>query len=568
MLRNRIGPARQFARAAVVVSTLLVALFAFSSTTAAKLPIADTNAAGDYVVLAWNDLGMHCYNPDFQDLAVLPPYNTLWAQVIRVGDPPELITSDVNVSFLFEDNTYSVGKTNFWDYEDQLFGVDLPPNVGLTGIGLAGAMTPEDGYFIAEGIPLTEFSDSAPAIPAPYQVATVIVTDATTNEELARTHPVAPVSTEMHCDNCHFDGGVGGIATGRVETNILTLHDEEVDEYPPGHEGPLMDRRPILCAECHATNALGAPGVEGVPNLSKAIHSKHNEAVPNTLEGCYNCHPGPTTQCLRDVMSTEHSMDCVDCHGTMEDVAENPDPWLNEPRCDACHSDPGYEQNEPLYRMSFEHGDIYCAGCHDSPHAIAPSREPNDQIKFLDLQGTPGTLATCTVCHATAPTAPGPHGILPEEMLATLYAQRILKGTLAGGNLASLLASDDNYLMVTSVLNQSGSQHLTTTLVGAHSPTTDISRLYFALEVASSRGGTRGSLWLFNFDSSAWEQIGSLPLPLSDSVRVTPDVPNPNRYVRDSDGLIGLQIRTSANATGQPIGHTVRVDLVEVRVAP
>ena len=43
---------------------------------------------GNYVVIGWNDLGMHCYNHDFQDLAVLPPYNTLWAQVIQRGDPP------------------------------------------------------------------------------------------------------------------------------------------------------------------------------------------------------------------------------------------------------------------------------------------------------------------------------------------------------------------------------------------------------------------------------------------------------------------------------------------------
>ena len=38
----------------------------------------DANAAnGTYKILAWNDLGMHCYNRDFSDLAVLPPYNTL-----------------------------------------------------------------------------------------------------------------------------------------------------------------------------------------------------------------------------------------------------------------------------------------------------------------------------------------------------------------------------------------------------------------------------------------------------------------------------------------------------------
>jgi hypothetical protein len=44
--------------------------------------------ADQYIVLAWNDLGMHCYNRNFADLVVLPPFNTLWAQVILVGDPP------------------------------------------------------------------------------------------------------------------------------------------------------------------------------------------------------------------------------------------------------------------------------------------------------------------------------------------------------------------------------------------------------------------------------------------------------------------------------------------------
>ncbi len=54
-----------------------------------------------YVILAWNNLGMHCYNPDFSDLAVLPPYNTLWAQVIKVGDPPQIVTSGITVEYSF-----------------------------------------------------------------------------------------------------------------------------------------------------------------------------------------------------------------------------------------------------------------------------------------------------------------------------------------------------------------------------------------------------------------------------------------------------------------------------------
>jgi hypothetical protein len=226
----------------------------------------------------------------------------------------------------------------------------------------------------------------------------------------------------MNCDDCHFDGGVEEIATGRVETNILTLHDRSsMEKYPPGHEGPLMDRRPILCAECHASNALGASGVAGLPSLSKAMHEKHHEKVPTTQEGCYQCHPGPQTQCLRDVMATDHAMDCLDCHGDLKAVAENPQPWLNEPRCDnaACHGT-AYQQDQALYRMSKEHGDVYCAACHDSPHAIAPSNQPNDSIKFYALQGHNGPLDSCTVCHASAPDGAGPHGIMGQVHLPNL----------------------------------------------------------------------------------------------------------------------------------------------------
>ena len=174
---------------------------------------ADTPANGEYVVLAWNDLGMHCYNNDFQDLAVLPPYNTLWAQVVKNGDPPQVVTEGLRVEYSFPDNSYSVGKSNFWDYDQALFGVDLPPNVGLTGKGMAGDMDVVTDHFEADGIPLTEFRDSDLNNPYPYQLAEIIVYDEGSGKELTRTTTVAPVSTEMHCDDCHYDGGVEDIPT-------------------------------------------------------------------------------------------------------------------------------------------------------------------------------------------------------------------------------------------------------------------------------------------------------------------------------------------------------------------
>jgi hypothetical protein len=367
--------------------------------------VAGVNAAGDYIVLSWNDLGMHCYNFDFQDLAVLPPYNTLWAQVVKVGSPPQVITTGVTVSYSFPNNTYSVIKSNFWTYAKKLFGKDLPDNIGLTGKGLSGVMDVKGDHFVAEGIPLTEFSDSAPTTRDPYQLARIVVRDAN-GKQLAANTVVAPVSTEMHCDYCHSDNGEGseGIATGKVETNILTKHDQEEGTH-------LMNLRPVLCASCHSSNALGAPGEPGVPSLSNAMHGKHKDEVPSTLDGCYNCHPGPNTRCLRDIMS-QRGMTCIDCHGTLAQVAQNPNPWFNEPRCDGCHTDNRFKQNNALYRFSSGHGGIYCEACHDSTHAIARSTQSRDAIKFIALQGHAGTLDTCTVCHASMPTGAGPHGIL------------------------------------------------------------------------------------------------------------------------------------------------------------
>jgi len=386
-------------------------------------------ASSGYVVLSWNDLGMHCYNQDFQDLAVLPPYNTLWAQVVKVGDPPQIITNGITVTYSFPENTYSVDKSNFWDYDLPLFGVDLEPNVGLTGKGLSGTMDLHNDHFIAEGIPLTEYRDADLDNRYPYQLAIITVKETLSETELANLTVVAPVSTEMRCDYCHYDGAIEDISTGRVETNILTLHDmENESEYPPGHRGALMDRRPILCAECHASNALNAPGVSGLPSLSRAMHEHHAENVSQDLSGCYSCHPGPQTRCLRGVMAEKTGMICIDCHGTMTTVSQNPSPWLIEPRCDnvACHGSV-YAQDQPLYRMSKDHGGIYCEACHDSTHAIAPSREPNDAIKFIELQGRSGTLNKCTVCHSRQPVDAGPHGIVQRQINPGIYVPLLLE---------------------------------------------------------------------------------------------------------------------------------------------
>jgi len=436
---------KRWQRAPIVVGILLSAAVGgmiYCSVTYGATPASSASAAPkqdaktasptsttEYRILGWNNLGMHCYNRDCSAIAVLPPYNTLWAQVVKVGDPPVIVTGGIKVEYSFPHNTYSAGKkgvpdkTNFWQYAGALFNVQLPLNVGLAGKGLRGEMDLRGDHFVAEGIPLTEFTDSAARrkntsswIPSPYQLAQIVVRDSTTGEKLAANMVVAPVSSEMSCVNCHADDGDATTSypitpTGKVETNLLALHDYlNSGKYQPA----LMQARPVLCANCHASAALGAPGQAGISSLSNAMHNHHKnlpDITPDT-DGCYNCHPGPVTECLRCAMSQNFAINCTTCHGTMDQVCQNPSPWLNEPRCDnaKCHGS-GYALNKPLYRESMGHGRIYCAGCHDSPHAIAKSRESNDSIKFTLLQGHTGTLRECTVCHATMPSQAFVHGL-------------------------------------------------------------------------------------------------------------------------------------------------------------
>jgi hypothetical protein len=352
----------------------------------------------DYVIVGWNDLGMHCYDREYADIAVLPPYNNLWAQVILRGDPPQIVTDGITVTYSIQDNSYSVGKTNFWSYAQALFGVNLPANIGLKGKGLAGTMDLSGNHFLAEGVPVTEFRDSDLSTPYYFQLADLVVKDLATNSVLGKTTIVVPISSEMRCDVCHDEPYTN------FRLNILSKHDEE--------EGTnLVSQRPVLCADCHADPVLGLPGQPGVSTFSSAMHTKHAEE--GVGGNCYACHPGPNTRCLRDVMSQPPiNKWCTDCHGSLADVG-NParTPWLSEPQCGTCHDAQYAENPNTLYRRSLGHGDLYCEACHNSTHAILPSREANDNMQSIGLQGVAGTLAQCTICHVTTPANGGPHSV-------------------------------------------------------------------------------------------------------------------------------------------------------------
>ncbi len=340
---------------------------------------------------------MHCANKDFSKLCILPPYNNYYAHVIKRGTAtsmPEVVTTGYTVEYSVPGNTYSVGKTNFWDFEDALFGVALPDNTGLAGKGLAGDMDIAENHFVAEGIPLTPYTDDNLTTEDPYQMALLQVYDGQ-NNLLATTENVIPVSNEINCvsSGCHSS-----------ETNILYEHEEEGGFDP--------NATPILCAECHGSNALGIPGTPGLGSLSYVIHSQHAEETND----CYKCHPGPNTQCLRGVMHA-NGLVCQDCHGSVHNVAQSisngREPWLEEPQCGAteCHGANYAEEPGKLFRQSHGHAGLYCSTCHGSPHAVLPSTLDRDNQQNIALQGSAGVLNHCTVCHEYEPIGTGPHGL-------------------------------------------------------------------------------------------------------------------------------------------------------------
>lgn len=348
---------------------------------------------GSMVVLGYNDLGMHCMNQDFSELMILPPYNNLHAQVIRRGEEPNIVTSGVTVSYAIPSNTHSADKTNFWKYVQPLLGVSLPANVGLTGNGSAGTMKPTgNNDWSATGIPVTPLNDKRQL--DPYPLATVTVTSA--GQTAAVTQAVVPVSWEISCDLCHTTPGIS------VATDILRAHDRM-------HATDLENSRPVMCGNCHAQPALSAPGQPGMLTLSSAMHSAHapRMAHANLDVDCYACHPGNVTRCLRDVHFSA-GMTCTSCHTSMVAVGDPARrPWVDEPTCGGCHSSrqPTYEFEEAgkLYRDSRGHHGVHCEACHGSPHAVVPTIVSQDNLQAIGLQGHPGTLDKCSVCHIGTP---------------------------------------------------------------------------------------------------------------------------------------------------------------------
>lgn len=59
--------------------------------------VAPAAAQTKWSVVGWNNLGMHCMDSDYGVFSILPPYNTVHAQIVQgVGGNATLVTNPSN----------------------------------------------------------------------------------------------------------------------------------------------------------------------------------------------------------------------------------------------------------------------------------------------------------------------------------------------------------------------------------------------------------------------------------------------------------------------------------------
>lgn len=417
-----------------------------------------------YVLLAWNNLGMHCLSDSDPYWILLPPANDIYAQLVKRGNPPEVITEGVELTFDVEEAFENPQqRVRFWEFADKLLGADLEPGVGVGGLRVNDTMIYDEHLhaFTAPFIPVVPYEQDGSY--NPYPLFTIRAQNKETGELLAETMTVAPTSSEMGCKNCHGgDWRVDGVAgfTDETSRDILIAHDKNsgTNLLEKAEKG-----EPMLCQSCHADPVLGTKGNPELLNFPAAVHGWHANFLTERegMQACVACHPsrpeGPT-QCFR----SHHSdyMDCTNCHGTLEDHAlsllkkeheagkkgaarlmedlkprmvdsveeiNSRIPWLQEPDCLNCHDNYAVAETvdafntwtsggDTLYRHRHDElGALMCEACHGSTHAVYPATkntygEDRDSIQPLQYQGNYRPIGNdCMVCHTTQPEGEGHH---------------------------------------------------------------------------------------------------------------------------------------------------------------
>ena len=170
-------------------------------------------AATNYTLVGWNNLGMHCMDSDYSVFSILPPYNTINAQLIQgiSGSNASIVILTNGIGITYQSiadpagsiNTSSASKGNFYDYMGSIIGATLPvdwglpvPNLiykmpGTNNVSQNMSLEGDFNWFVAYGIPIFPTDDAGKANQYPMMLLT-----ATNNsgQVLATSDIILPVS--------------------------------------------------------------------------------------------------------------------------------------------------------------------------------------------------------------------------------------------------------------------------------------------------------------------------------------------------------------------------------------
>jgi hypothetical protein len=340
--------------------------------------------SSNYKVLAWNDLGMHCACPGAETFLILPPFNTIRAQVFQYGpNDPVVVSSGVNVTYSMLDNNendnYLINTDPYYKniiaFSPKMFpGYQPVVNgkiVSISGAGLAGNMTynaTPKAYEVV-GVPAfpvptgtssdvmnDPFSTSNPKR-TPYLTAQIKVTN-TAGTVLATTNTTVPVAFGGCCP-CHLKlaSANGYTADPRGSFNYMgKLH---ATKASTGRTASKIDFSlidpdgdgiggPIRCSVCHWDPAMGetaAPGLAKVwPNYKILAGAGFTSADVKVSQYSFS-----------DVLHSFHSQSSVVLTQFDANIAKN---------CYNCH--PGNMTGDSFncYRGAMKSASIYCFDCH------------------------------------------------------------------------------------------------------------------------------------------------------------------------------------------------------------
>ncbi|HEY6872141.1 MAG TPA: hypothetical protein VI298_05355 [Geobacteraceae bacterium] len=423
-------------------------------------------AADSFKIIAWNDLGMHCACPTFAGFLLLPPFNTVKAQVIHVS-PSVLSPSDgISVTYsLAEETDASLQADPYFSqwitYSPKLFpGFQPVVNgkvVGIAGKGITGTMDYDSNAlaFTAVGIPaypVTTGNTAKDIMTDPLggpnrdPYITMNLTAKLNGTTVATTSTVVPVAFGGCC-TCHLNlaaaNGYPKTPTGSF-AYMGKMHGQNGSKIDFNYLDPTGDGTsgPIRCSWCHWDPAMGETAAPGLPNVwpnyvimpgapftkadikvsqysfSDVLHRFHTQDNlvltqydPSIANNCYDCHPGNGVNCFRGTHKTK-ALWCIDCHGNLNQrvaAGQLTQPWLGStlPSCWAPAK-----------------GITSAYACHSATtYPAGYTWDPGFAGKFINSAGHHNAKILCETCHGEAHAEAPSSQSLDNVQLSNLQGQ-------------------------------------------------------------------------------------------------------------------------------------------------